>query len=141
MAQFGQNWLRFSQNLARWNWLANNFPSKILKIHFFNFFFKNRNKLFRGEKSTFCTFCPSKPLDDLPLSTPRKNYLFYFIISLVEISLAVLKLTFFAFYRNEIGPLLSKNGQNDVIVGLKWPKMSVYQTFSPNYVLTFYFCI
>ena len=57
----------------------------------------------------------------------KKLKILYVIIILVEISLVELKLKFLAFYHTQIG----------VICGLKLSKMSVYQTFSLNYVLTF----
>ena len=39
-----------------------------------------------------------------------------------------------AFCHTQIGPFLSKNGQNYVIFGLKWLKMSADQTFYLKYV-------
>ena len=105
-----------------------NFEKKLI------FFFKNRKKIYFGRKKS--TFCPSDPHYDLPLLTLRKFlkclkrrfFAFFsrkklkilsFIIILVEIWLVELKLKFVAFCHTQIGPFLSKNGQNYDIFGLK----------------------
>ena len=81
------------------------------------FLFKNREKKF---------FWGKNPPYDLPLTTLRKILkcikwrkilkIVYFIIILFEIWLVELKLEFVTFYRNQISPFLSKNGQNHAIL-------------------------